>query len=292
MTVTAASISSFYTHHHEDINVLLSATMTSKDIGGFLIVSAVLALLLLLVFGILQWLHIPSGSFLDWMIGIASFWWLLVIVTIPWNIHFAAKNVSLEAKDSLKKGIAVETAQLQYVEQVARWSFWSAIALHGLSALILYVLAASGASTIGYIGSVATLLLTGLRPAVALCQYLTDRLKTIQNVVKYPREDVVALKQQLIKIEAKLTDLAYQLNLDRDEPIEHPDSWATVQQQTFAAMRQELTQLAVGVEDLRVTNQADHDHLNREARNAIAQLSTDGQFLEHVREIIRFFKAA
>lgn len=266
--------------------------MTSKDIGGFLIFSAALALMLLLVFGILQWLHIPSGSFLDWMIGIASFWWLLVIVTVPWNIHFAAKNVSIEANESLKQGITVETAQLQYVKQVVRWSLWSAIALHCLSALVLYALAATGVSTIGYIGSIATLLLTGLRPAISLCQYLIDRLKAIQNAVKYPREDVVELKQRLNKVESKLTGLSYELNLDLDEPIEHPDSWATNQKQTIAAIRQELTQLAVGVEDLRVTNQADHDRLTREARNAIAQLSTDGQFLEHVREIIRFFKAA
>jgi hypothetical protein len=32
--------------------------------------------------------------------------------------------------------------------------------------------------------------------------------------------------------------------------------------------------------------------MSREARAAVAQLSTDGQFLEHVREILRFFKSA
>ncbi|MEL7316985.1 MAG: hypothetical protein AAFN08_18905, partial [Cyanobacteria bacterium J06559_3] len=240
----------------------------------------------------LQWLHIPSGSFLDWMIGIASFWWLLVIVTVPWNIHFAAKRVLTEADESRQGGIAVDTTQLNYVRQVAHWSFWSAIALHGLSTLGLYGLAVSGVSTIGYVGSAATLLLTGLRPAISLCQYLMDRLRTIQSVIKYPREDIVDLKQRLKNVESQLTRLAYQLNLDASEPIEHPDSWATTQKQKLTALRHDLTQLAVGVEDLRVTNQADHDRLGREARSAIAQLSTDSQFLEHVREIIRFFKAA
>jgi hypothetical protein len=57
--------------------------MNTRDISGFLGFSSGLAVLLLLVFGVLQLLHIPSGSFLDWMIGIASFWWLLVIVTVP-----------------------------------------------------------------------------------------------------------------------------------------------------------------------------------------------------------------
>jgi hypothetical protein len=45
------------------------------------------------------------------------------------------------------------------------------------------------------------------------------------------------------------------------------------------------------IEELRATNQIEHEGLGREARNAIAQLSVDGQFLEHVREIIRFFKS-
>jgi hypothetical protein len=57
--------------------------MNTRDISGFLGFSSGLAALLLLVFGVLQLLHIPSGSFLDWMIGIASFWWLVVIVTVP-----------------------------------------------------------------------------------------------------------------------------------------------------------------------------------------------------------------
>ncbi|WP_158054511.1 hypothetical protein [Scytonema sp. HK-05] len=42
----------------------------------------------------------------------------------------------------------------------------------------------------------------------------------------------------------------------------------------------------------RATNLTEHERLAREARGAIAQLSTDGQFLDHVREIIRFFKTA
>jgi hypothetical protein len=48
--------------------------------------------LLLLAFGILQWFNIKTGNFLDWVIGGASFWWLLVIVTVPWNVMKLVKN--------------------------------------------------------------------------------------------------------------------------------------------------------------------------------------------------------
>lgn len=266
--------------------------MSSRDVSGFLAFSFVLALLLLLVFGILQWLHIPSGSFLDWLIGIASFWWLLVIVTIPWNIHFAAKGVLIEGAESRKKGITVDAQQMHYVERVAKRALWSAIALHTLSALVLYGLAATGISTIGYIGAIATLLMTGLRPAISLCQYLIDRLQSIHRVINYPREDILELRQRFETLESQVRQVEYHLNLNLVDGVDHPDSWATNQQRTLAALRQDLTGVGAGLEDLRRTNQAEHDQLSREARNAIAQLSTDGQFLEHVREIIRFFKAA
>ncbi|HEY9300295.1 MAG TPA: hypothetical protein VIQ31_28830, partial [Phormidium sp.] len=66
----------------------------------------------LLVFGILKWLQIPTGSFLDWVIAVAIFEWLLAVVTIPWNIHFEAKEVIAEATKSAEKEIKIEQKQV------------------------------------------------------------------------------------------------------------------------------------------------------------------------------------
>ena len=74
-------------------------------------------LLLLLVFAILQWLHVPAGSFIDWVIAIAIFEWLLLIVTVPWNIHFEAKEVLAQGAESTKKNIAVDSEQLHGSER-------------------------------------------------------------------------------------------------------------------------------------------------------------------------------
>jgi len=265
---------------------LVTSGMNSRETGSFLWLSGVLVVLVLLTFGILQWLHIPSGTFLDWLIGAVSFWWLLVIVTVPWNIHFGARAVLAEAAQSQAKGITVEAQPLRYVEQIARRSLWVALTLHGLSALGLYGLAALGVSAIGYVSSIAALLLTLLRPAIAFYQYLAVRLAEIGQTFRYPREDIVELRQRVGSMEAAIDQLNYQLNLG------NLDGLLATQQRTLTAVRQDLTQLAAAHEDLKATNQADHDRLSREARNAIAQLSTDGQVLDHVREIIRFFKTA
>ncbi|MFN8656658.1 MAG: hypothetical protein U0105_09985 [Candidatus Obscuribacterales bacterium] len=42
----------------------------------------------------------------------------------------------------------------------------------------------------------------------------------------------------------------------------------------------------------REEGQKEHERLLREGQNAIAKLSADSQFLDHVREIVRLIKSA
>ncbi|MFB2895734.1 hypothetical protein ACE1CI_22735 [Aerosakkonemataceae cyanobacterium BLCC-F50] len=240
----------------------------------------------LLVFGILKWLQIPTGSFLDWVIAVAIFEWLLAIVTIPWNIHFEAKEVIAEATESTEKGIKIEQKQVNYARIIAKRSLFVAITLHLISAIGFYTLAVLGISAIGYLGSVAALLLTILRPAVRAYQYLAARLTMIREQVKYPREDILELRHRFRELEATVQRIEENLN------PEYPNSWVATQQRQWEATRHDLNRIAANLEELKANNQAEHNRLSREAEQAIAQLSTDGQFLDHVREIIRFFKTA
>ncbi len=253
---------------------------------NFLGLTVGLVILVLGAFGVLHWLAIPAGNLLDWVIGAASFWWLLAIVTVPWNIFFQAKEVLAEAELSVEKGIQVDAKQTRYAQQIAQRSLLIAIALHLASAIGLYWLAAAQISQIGYISSGAALLLTALRPAVRTYQYLAIRLAMIRQEFTYPRDDVQELRQRVAQMESTLQGLVAQLDEDS------PTSWATAQQRQWEATQTQLTQLATAVEELRVSNAADHNRLGREAQQAIAQLSADSQFLDQVREIIRFFKSA
>jgi len=245
-----------------------------------------LVILVLGAFGVLNWLQIPAGNLLDWVIGGASFWWLLAIVTVPWNIFFQAKEVLAEAELSAEKGMQIDDKQTRYAQSIAQRSLLIAIALHLASAIGLYWLAAADISKIGYISSGAALMLTALRPAVRTYQYLATRLAMIRQEFTYPRDDVYELRQRFTEMEHKVQQLRDKL----DE--ENPTSWVTAQERQWEATQTQLTQLATGVEEFRINNQADHNRLSREAQQAINQLSADSQFLDQVREIIRFFKSA
>ncbi|MFM6158478.1 MAG: hypothetical protein ACKPE3_36720, partial [Sphaerospermopsis kisseleviana] len=136
-------------------------------------------------------------------------------------------------------------------------------------------------SAVGYISSGAALLLTLLRPAISAYEYLYARLIMIRQGFTYPREDILELRNRFAEIEQKVQSLEDQLN------PEQPYSLVANNQRFSEETRKELARVVASLEELRAINHTEHERISREARNAIAQLSTDGQFLDHVREIIR-----
>ena len=255
----------------------------SKFIGWL----GALLLIFLAGFGLTQWLNLPFGNFIDWVIGASIFVWLIIIVTVPWNLYFQSKSVLNQAQISQERGINVDEQQLPYVRSLQTRSLALAIGLHGISAIALYILASSGVGTVGYVGAIAALLLTILRPAISAYEYISQRLRSISQQIDYPREDITELRQRFATLEESIRQINEQLLSS-----ENPYSWVSKYDQFSDETRKELSKLGANIEDLRATNARDHERLLRESRQAIAQLSSDSQFLEHVREIIRFFKSA
>lgn len=253
-------------------------------LGRYIGFSISLGILILIVGGIGQWLDISPGNLIDWIIGITSFWWLLVIVTIPWNIYFDAREAIADAQVSQQKGLEFDRQKLNYIHKVARWSIVGAISLHGISAIALYLLAATGISTVGYVSSILTLFLTILRPAIRGYQYLTTILSNFRNEIKYPREDALELRNKVIKLETVIQQIQAKLDTNNS------NSLLGEQQQKSQENKIELVRLKTLIEELETKNQVEHEQLSREAKNTIAQLNEDSQFLGHAREILRYSK--
>jgi hypothetical protein len=248
--------------------------------------NAILLVALALAFGLLKFFQIAAGTFLDWLLGLAILEWLLVIVTVPWNIYFAARQTTATAIDSQQKGIAVEQRQLRYTQTISTRSLILAIVLHLLSAVGLYWVAQTGFTPLGYWGAAAALLLTALRPAISTYEYLAERLRTIQEEFTYPREDIYELRSRLSSVESNTKFLQEKL----DETID--SSWINEQNQRWQRHQTEIANTNARLQELQATNKLEHEQLSREAQQAISQLTVDGQFLDNVREIIRFFKTA
>lgn len=255
--------------------------------------------LTLVIFGVLQWMGVEAGRLIDWVVGAASFWWLLAITTIPWNVHFRAREVLHEAAESVKRGIEVDAERVGYVRRLAGRALGVALMLHACSGAALAALAWFGVTPVGYVTSALALALTALRPAVRAYAYLWGRLQSIDRELHYPREDLVLWHAQLEDVRTRMTLLEARMEAhERDQRDRHQ------------ALAQRLDEAHGGLHALeRRLDELDHASasarrdLSRELERQIKDvaltteasvraLSQDSQFLGHMRELIRFFKEA
>jgi hypothetical protein len=244
-------------------------------------------ILALCVFGVLRWLAIPTGDFLDWSVGIASFWWLLFITKIPWDTHFKAKEVLAEAKHYAEKAQKnIQAQDLRYAKRIAQVYLGIAILLHLLSSVALYLVAYFQISAVGYWGAGLAILLTGLRPAARLYAYVHYRLTTITEEMKFPRDDVYALK-------AKVEDLSYKIeNLSQKLDVETPDSWLVIKEKQLKHLEEAYYALKKEIENFKIAQEAALTRHEQRQEQRISQISEDAQLLSQVRELVRFIKNA
>ncbi|MEM7105512.1 MAG: hypothetical protein AAF502_20410 [Bacteroidota bacterium] len=242
--------------------------------------------LTLIVFGILHWTNLPMSYFFDWLIIVASFWWLLLITTVPWNLHFKAKEVISDAKDSEDAGIEVNTKDINFAKKISKIYLGVAILLHLASAAGLYFMALKGVSIIGYVGAILALLLTALRPSVRLYEYLSYRLAQMKGRIKFPREDILYVKKELQELKTSLKELFAKLNAD------NPGSWLSKKEADISALRQDLRSIKLEFESLNTVSETRHTALIKQTESKISMLSEDAQFLNQVRHLLRFIKEA
>lgn len=247
-------------------------------------ISALLAAAAL--FGILQWLHVPAGSALDWLVGGLSFAWLVAVTVVPWNVHFEAKGAIAEAAESDRRGLKTDPQDVAYLALLARRSLWVALALHGLSVLVLLALAIFGISGVGYLGSIVALLLTGLRPAVRLYGYVAQRVSAIRQTLRYPREDVFTLREKVDKLEGELKALMELLDFKEET------SWGSGIDRQLKVLSNTTNTLRFDLQTATTEAKAERDRIEREATEAITQFGSYSDLVDRARLLVRFIKEA
>ncbi len=245
-----------------------------------------ITLLVLIAFSVLQWLNMPVGTLVDWVIGIAVAWWLLAITVIPWNMHFTAKEVVHEAAASTDKGIPVNPKDVAYAARLAKGFFWLSISLHFISAVALYLLAYYQITPLGYLAALAALLLTFLRPLHRLYAHIAHRLQQVRQQITYPREDVHELRGKVTMLEEGVAKLTTQLNTEDEY------SWASQVQRDMTDLKARIEKVHVLMDEAQLQNAKEHERLARKGEADLARLSEDAQFLNQVRDLVRFIKQA
>lgn len=158
---------------------------------------AFLILAYLAALAVALWTGVPPQTLLTWGAGGAALLWLIVLITLPWNLHFRAREVLGDLRRSRAAGIKVTDEQLAFAERVKRWTLLTSFGVHLLSAAVALAIAAWADAPLGYPFAGFYLLSCVVRPATAAVVQLRRRLETIAAETRFPRDDVLKLRAQV-----------------------------------------------------------------------------------------------
>lgn len=225
---------------------------------------------------------LPTVPLLDLIVLILSFGWLLLIVTVPWNLHFTADAALREADAARGAGRALDDAELDYARRLRRNSLRVAIGLHLVTAVLLLALALAKVSPLGYVGAGAALALTLMRPGLKAYEHMRERLRALRRELVLPREDGVELGRQLRSLQADVESLGRRV---------HPGEAGSLADQ-LVQLEQRLDGLARQLRDQDQAQRLAVEQVQRDAESSIARVLGDAAIVGHVRELVRFFKQA
>lgn len=169
-------------------------------------------------------IEIPFATVVTVAVGAVCLGWLVTIVVLPWNLHFQARHLLQEIEKSRARGIVVADDQEHKARSVARRMLRISLGLHLGSAALLGGGATLYGEPVGQVFAGLFLLSTLFRPAVEYYRHLRLQLQDALTEVRYPRNDVVKLVEDVSMVVASseehsraLADLRSELSRVRIE---------------------------------------------------------------------------
>jgi hypothetical protein len=245
---------------------------------------------------------VPLVTLLSIGAAAAALAWLIVLVTVPWNLYFAARGVLADMAASRERGIAVREAQDAEASRIARRMLWFALGGHlGTAAATLLITRLSGAA-IGYYLAGCYLLSMAVRPAAAYFAHLRRRIKALARETMYPREDIVALKLTVHGLGKSVDGLAAELRQVQNGAADNLSRPESTQAADIARTRQMLTADLSRLQDAqaadRLAARARDDDLERRIEQMVRRIEAtlDGisdhqELLTGIRALVRMIRS-
>lgn len=224
--------------------------------------------------------------------------WLIVLVSMPWNLYFAARRAVQEAAVSRERGISVRPAIDAEARLISRRMLGLALGGHLGTAIAAAAIAYFSGSTAGYYIAGIFLLATAFRPAAAYLAHVRERLGALTRESTHPREDVVTIRAEVDGIKRSLGDLRTELR-HAAEALGRTEARLT---DTIAHTRSllvtDLDRLTQAQEADRAQARSRHEGLERQvdqmARRIEATLdgiSDHGELMTGLRALVRIIRS-
>ena len=190
-------------------------TRYSISLGWWVMVLAVAAALLFAWLGRLSGVPLATAASIG--VGGVALAWLIVLVTVPWNLYFSARRVVAEISVSRERGITVPPGHDAEAGRIARRMLWFALGAQLGTAAAAAVIAFISGAKVGYYFSGFFLLSTAIRPAAAYLAHVRERIGALARESTHPRDDVASLKRRVDLVTGSVRELHGELRGVADE---------------------------------------------------------------------------
>ena len=184
-------------------------------IGWFLVLAGAAVTLVIVWLG--RIVSVPLTTMLTVGAVVIALSWLVVLVTVPWNLYFAARRAVQEAAVSRERGIAVRPEYDAEAGRISGRMLRLALGAHAGTALAAAAIGYFSGSKAGYYVAGIFLLSTAFRPAAAYFIHVRERIKVLTRESTYPRDDVATLRALVDDVRQSVNELQAGMRLTTDD---------------------------------------------------------------------------
>jgi hypothetical protein len=245
---------------------------------------------------------VPLATLVSIAAALAALMWMVMLVTVPWNLYFDARQVVADNAISRERGITVPPAQDVEARHIARRMLRFALGGHlGTAAVTAAFAYVSGALT-GYYLAGFYLLTTAVRPAAAYLANLRERIIALKRESTHPRDDVASLGVTVTSLTHAVETVKDQLSEARRAAAEDLHRAQAALANDLAHLRQQVTTDLTRLENAQATDRATARTRDEELRGRIEEMvrrieaTLDGisdhqELLIGIRALVRMIRA-
>ena len=272
-----------------DMLSCMSKNSTRVIVWWFLVLAGAAAALL--VAWAARVVRVPTATLLTVAAVVVALSWLVVLVTVPWNLYFAARRAAQEMVVARDRGIAVRSAYDAEARRLSNRMLRFALGGHAGTAIAATAIAYISGNKTGYYVAGIFLLATTFRPASAYLVHVRERIKVFTRESTHPRDDVITLRARMDEVCALARHTAD--DLDRTEA-----TLADTIQHTRNLLGTDLSRLRETQEAERAQALSRHDDLKRQIDQMVRRIEAtlDGisdhqELLAGLRALVRMVRS-
>jgi hypothetical protein len=242
--------------------------------------SVILTIFLILAGMVAYYLNwIDATNLLSVSMSVIALVGLLIILKLPWDLYFEARDILAEQRESLRRGIEIPQEDQTYTQKMETKLLVICLSLHLITAVVISLATHYSGGTIGYYFAGFYLLSTAFRPMASFYVVQKRRFASLRTRCKVPREDSVNFAREIKELKEGLESLE---ELQKD----HSSQW----EERFLELGNSLKEIKTeGGSHFRLLDQK-MERVLLEFTRSIEKLTEDKELLRGIRAFVKVIR--